>query len=282
MLKKLITFIRWRLVLTRYLTIVFNLKKASFKKKYKPTFNASLELDALGVTLGPKLNQKSVDEIFDIYSSKIKKVVPNNHGAPFMNLIVNEDIHDQNPILKLAFSKEVLDSAFDYFGGKVILDSIQLLYSWPTEGELRESQKWHLDYGDSKSFHCITYLNNVNNIDNGPFVYIDKVDSKKIKWSPFVRRIQDLTIEKELNGLGKIKSFVGNAGDSIFVDPAVCYHYGSRCKIPRLAIFITFNSSLPFVSPTKLIKSNKNKLFEIGKFFRPDLKEVDLKNLLRL
>ena len=72
-------------------------------------------------------------------------------------------------------------------------------------------------------------------------------------------------------GHGKVEFFYGKAGESIFVDPAVCYHYGSRCKEGRLAIFFTFNTSTPYMIIPGLIQNNKNKLFEIGKTLRPDL-----------
>lgn len=280
MLKKIITFIRWRLVIIRYITMLFNLRKGFLNKKFSSKLNSSFELKQFGYTSGVNLTKNQVDEILNIYKIRTKDLKFNEFGAPFINLISAKDIKPEDPIMKYTFSKEVLDSAIDYFGGKLILDSIQLLYSWPTSGDLRESQKWHLDYGDSKSFHCITYLNDVDNYEKGPFVYINKSDSKKIKWSPFIRRIQDEQIQKELNSKNKINYFIGNAGDSIFVDPAVCYHYGSRCKIPRMALFITFNTNTPFVAPTKLIKDNKSKLYQVAKIIRPELNDEVLKNII--
>ena len=41
--------------------------------------------------------------------------------------------------------------------------------------------------------------------------------------------LPDDDFSKELKG-GQVRVFAGRAGDSIFVDPAACYHYGSRCK----------------------------------------------------
>ena len=100
-----------------------------------------------------------------------------------------DDIDADNPVVQPAFSPEILDVADDYFAGRLILDSIQVLYSWPTRGALRESQLWHKDYGDWKSFHWIAYLNDVNGPDDGPFSFIDKRDARRIAPSPFIRRI---------------------------------------------------------------------------------------------
>jgi hypothetical protein len=123
------------------------------------------------------------------------------------------------------------------------------------------------------------YLNDVEEIIHGPFVFVNRTESKKMKRSFLIRRIKDEDFMKEL-GNGKIETFYGKAGESIFVDPAVCYHYGSRSKEGRLAIFFTFNTSTPYVIIPGLIQNNRNKLFEIGKNLRPDLPVEKLKVLL--
>ena len=166
-------------------------------------------------------------------------------------------------------------------GGRLVLDSIQALYSWPTAGALRESQLWHKDYGDWKSFHWIAYLNDVNGPDDGPFSFIDKRDARRIAPSPFIRRIADDDFSRELKG-GQVRVFAGRAGDSIFVDPAACYHCGSRCRNPRLAVFVTFNTSNPFVAPTAPIRENRQRIFEAARSLRPDLSDGYLRRLLQI
>ena len=156
-----------------------------------------------------------------------------------------------------------------------------MLYSYPTEGAPRESQYWHLDYGDRKSFHCVAYLNDVLAPEDGPFVYVDKPSTTKIGRNLIVRRIADDQFAREL-GEGKIMNFYGRAGSSVLVDPSACYHYGSRCKVPRMAIFVTFSSWFPFAQPVPLVKQNAEKIYVTLRQMRPDLSDPYLKALLQM
>ena len=178
-------------------------------------------------------------------------------------------------------SPAVLDVADDYFGGRFSVDSIQLLYSWPTEGPLRASQYWHKDYGDSRSLHCVAYVTDVFTPEDGPFVYIDRADTQRIGTSPFIRRIEDRQLEAEL-GSGVQRTFYGRAGESVLIDPAACYHYGSRCQRPRLAIFATFNTDRPFVSATPAIRAGAALAAAEAAKVRPDLDESYLRRIFGL
>jgi hypothetical protein len=241
--------------------------------------SAKLELE--GFAEGPVMPPHLLFQAIDIYKSRGQQVIPKANGHPFVNLFSENDIDPSNPVFRYAFSKGVLDEAADYFGGRLILDSIQVLYSYPTEGKLRESQYWHLDYNDRSTFHCVAYLNDVLTPENGPFVFINKLATNNIGRSLIVRRIPDQQLNQELNG-GKIETFFAKAGNSVLIDPSVCYHYGSRCKTPRIAIFATFSTWFPFVQPTSLVKQNKNKILNAAQLVRPDLSEAFLKSLLQL
>lgn len=280
-IKNKINYLRSHLIVKRKLLMLSNISSKTFKKLETSVMESSKVLNTIGFTTGPTCSPEILEEIKKIYIPRIADVVPKSTGAPFKNLIRDEDFTIDNPIVKLAFSKEILDPAIDYFGGKLLFESLQVLYSYPTEGALRESQYWHKDFGDSKSFHGIMYLNDVEEVQHGPFVFVDRTESKKMKRSIFIRRISDQDFMKEL-GHNKVETFYGKAGESIFVDPAVCYHYGSRCKEGRLAIFFTFNSSTPYIITPGLIQNNRDKLFEIGKTLRPDLAVEKLKTLLDL
>lgn len=278
-LNEIKTFLRWRVVLVRHLTRLMN-KRIKISQSDYPKVNVDVnELNLNGYMPGKDLSNDTVQNILSLYKDKISKVVPKPLGHPFVNLISDEDITIDNPVIRLAFSNEILDFAIKYFDGEISLDSIQFLYSWPTSGELRDSQKWHYDYGDSKSFHAIIYLNDVINLANGPFTFVTKTDSKNIHWSPFIRRVEDDQFLKEL-GNGEIKYFYGQSGKTVFVDPACCYHYGSRCETPRLALFLTFNTSNPFVPPTDLIQRNRQKLIQIASELRPDLSKAFIGKML--
>lgn len=278
-IKYKINYLRAHLIALRKLSMLSNIKLRSFRSAEPSVLESTAIINEIGYTAGPSITSQVLEEIKSIYQSRVAEVVPKPTGAPFKNLMRDEDITINNPIIKLAFSKEILDPAMDYFGGKVLFESLQVLYSYPTDGKLRESQLWHKDFGDNKSFHGIMYLNDVEAINNGPFVFVSRSDSKKIKRSVLIRRIHDEDFLREL-GNGEVKYFYAKAGKSIFVDPAVCYHYGSRCKEGRLAIFFTFNTSTPYVIMPGLIERNKGKFLEIGKALRPDLPVQKLQGLL--
>lgn len=281
LVRDIASFVRWRLVPVRYVTRVTGGSWARRRQRFPFRTAVSDAIEDRGYHVGPTFPADLIEAINEIYRPRTADVKPKERGAPFVNLFAADDIDPANPVIQLAFSPDVLDAAADYFGGTPTLDSIQVLYSWPTDGPLRESQKWHKDYGDSRSFHCIVYLNDVLDSAEGPFVYVDKRDTRRIGKAPIVRRIPDERFSREL-GPGTVRSFYGKAGDSVFVDPAVCYHYGSRCRTPRLAIFVTFNSHIPFVPPVDLVCQNREKLLAAARTLRPDLSEAFLRSLLTL
>ena len=279
-LRSVASFIRWRVVALRYVSMLGCLKKSGFSSP--PARDRRIEeLQRRGFCEGPMMPPELIGQIRSIYAARAANVEPSSHGHPFINLFDGDDIASDNPVLQLAFSKEVLDAAIEYFRGDLLLDSVQVLYSWPTDGPPRESQKWHRDYNDSKSFHCIVYVNDVLEPEDGPFVFVDRQQSRHIRRSPIVRRIDDGQFEREL-GSNDVQVFYGSSGHSIFVDPAACYHYGSRCRRPRLALFITFSTRRPFVPPVSLVTAHAQALLRAAQVIRSDLTDEFLKSLLRL
>lgn len=282
-LRQMASFARWRLVPVRYASRVMMLRPSSFRRPEPSRLPVSHALEQSGMAAGPTMDADTLAAINAVYRPRIDGGKQPSNSHPFVNLIEDQDLTVDNPLMRLAFSPEVLDLGIDYFGGGAILDSIQVLFSFPTEGELRESQKWHLDYSDTKSLHYIAYLNDVTTEADGPFVCVDREGSRKVGRSMIIRRINDEDFRSEL-GSDQFEPFYGKAGESLIVDPAACYHYGSRCRTDagRLAIFITFSSLTPFVGPQPSIMRNRNRLFEIGRALRPDLPVDLLRRLLML
>ena len=279
--RKIASFVRWRLVPVRYLTMLYAMKWRKMLQAPPSRTAAATKIDTYGHTQGSDVPNDLLSQMQEIYFPRGSQVIPKSVGHPFVNLFSADDIRPDNPVMRYAFSQQVLEVETDYFGGRLILDSIQVLYSYPTEGDPRESQYWHLDYGDRKSFHCVAYLKDVLAPEDGPFVYVDKPTTAKIGRSLIVRRIEDAQFEREL-GKGNIEYFYGKAGSSVLVDPSACYHYGSRCKVARLAIFVTFSSWFPFAQPVSLVKDNAEKMLMALREIRPDLSEHYLKSLLQL
>ncbi|OZI28144.1 hypothetical protein CEG14_24845 [Bordetella genomosp. 1] len=279
-IRSVASFIRWRLVPLRYLQTLSTNRRVARERWAMPSREMN-DVQTRGYAPGPSLGPQALEAISAIYRPRTAEVQARTTGHPFVNLFRAEDIRADNPVVRFAFSEAVLGRAAEYFGNQVTLDSIQVLYSYPTEGAPRESQLWHKDYGDSRSLHCMTYLNDVQEPQDGPFAFVDRADSARIRRSPFVRRIDDAQFAREL-GDGEVRYFKGTAGTSVFVDPAACYHYGSRCRNPRLAIFVTFNTDRPFVPPIPLVDANAQALFDVAREVRPDLSERFLRTLLRL
>ena len=280
LIRRVYGYLTQRVVISRYITRLIHLKWS--KLFSKPHFNLSIseEITTKGFAAGPTLDKESLRKIQDIYFSKAESVKPKQEGAPIENLYHINESSSLDPVLKLAFSPEVLDVAIDFFGGKVILESISVFYSYPSD-ELRASQYWHLDYGDRKSLHSMTYLNNVHHEDDGPFVFLDKHQSNKLGRFNVVKRFTDKKIQ-ELNSSAIPNYFYGSEGETLFANPADCYHYGSRCKNPRFAIFVTFNTWFPFRQSSPEIIDNKLLIKDNAQLIRPDLSSKFLDSLLQI
>lgn len=275
-------FLRWRTIALRYVRRLPRLATHGRGTGELPPRTATVRrLRSEGHEAGPRIPAPLLAEIQALYTPRAAAVVPSESGHPFANLFEPADIRPDNPVVTLAFAPQVLDIADDYFAGRFVLDSLQVLYSYPSSGALRESQMWHRDYGDSRSLHWIAYLNDVTGADYGPFTFIDKHDAKRIGRSAFIRRIPDAQFMRELGG-GAVRQFLGKQGESMFVDPAVCYHSGSRCSQARLALFVTFNSDRPFFAPTPLIRDNRARLLDAAGRVRADLNREYLQRLLQL
>ena len=280
-IKNVLSFVRWRLVPVRYVGKIAAWPRVAASRQHVPRGRTAATVQEQGCLAGPRLSPEALAEIQAIFRPRVADVRPSTTGHTFVNLVKPEDFVPENPVFRFAFSADVLDVADDYFGGRFILDSIQVLYSWPTSEAPHDSQMWHKDYGDSKSLHCVVYLNDVTKIEDGPLVFVDRNDARRIRRSLIIRRITDAQFSAEL-GAGRIRHFFGRAGESVLVDPAVCYHYGSRCSNPRLAIFVTFNTDRPFVAPTEPILHNGSLILASARQVRSDLTESYLRRLLSL
>jgi hypothetical protein len=279
-LNKVLSFVRWRIIFIRYITRLQFLDWHQIISKRVYCTKISEHINSTGYYQSAKLSDNLVEEIRKIYYPRVENIIPLTSGSPFVNLFRDEDITLENPIVRLAFSKEILDIASDYYSGFPLLSTIQVLYAWPSNSEIRESQKWHKDYSDSKSLHCMIYLDDVLSPEDGPFVFVDKQDSLRIKKSLIIRRIDDEKFNEEL-GSGIVRYFYGEAGSTMFVDPSPVYHYAHRTNKNHLGIFITFSTLAPYAPPIHIVKNNSLHLLEIATQVRPDLSKSFLKMLLQ-
>lgn len=285
-LRDTVGFLRWRLVPMRALGKVRN-RLAGRTPPQLDENSATMdsarltEMNTKGFTSAGAIDAELLAEMRDIYLPRGDDVVPSDHGHPFENIIRPEDFTAENPVFRLAFSDQILGAANSYFDGAFSIASIQVMRSFPTHGDLRESQRWHRDFGDNKSLHFIMYLTDVTSEEHGPFAFIDKQTSKRVKSSPIIRRLTDAEIASEI-GSDDFEAFYGKAGEAIFVDPAVCYHFGSRCKVPRTAVFITFNTHVPYTEMMQPLGSHRAQAAEEAKKARPDLSPRYIDSILQV
>ncbi|GGA11971.1 hypothetical protein GCM10010923_23330 [Blastomonas marina] len=272
-LKDTYGFLRWRLVPVRMLG---KLKNTLARPARPPRAETRFDRDKLariendGIAPATPIAPALLDEIREKYMPRAAQVVPRTAGHPFENVMRAEDFTADDPVFRLAFSEEVLGAADAYFDGHFLFDSIQVLHSFPTEGKLRASQMWHKDYGDIKSLHLVMYVNDVEDDADGPFVYIDRQRSKSVARRPIIRRLSDDDIAGEIGG-SDFQRFFGKAGEGVLVDPSACYHYGSRCRNGRTAVFVTFNTATPYEPMQEPLKSARRQAAEEARKVRPDL-----------
>ena len=273
-LRETVGFLRWRLVPVRKLGKLRNrlVGHAPAGRREEWGFDPARlsELENRGFTIPEPVDPDLLAEIRDLYLPRGEDVVPTEYGHPFVNLVQPEDFHADNPLFRLAFSDHILAAADGYFNGAFSFSSLQVAWSFPTGGALRESQMWHRDYGDNRSLHFIMYLNDVTGDEGGPFVFIDKQASRKVARSPIIRRLSDDEIAAEI-GSDTFETFYGRAGDAILMDPAACYHFGSRCKVPRAAAFITFNTHVPYTEMMEPLATHRAAAAREARKVRPDL-----------
>lgn len=283
-LKEAASFLRWRLVPVRKLGKVKNQltgHAAPPPREYSFDADRLEQLNTKGYCAASPIDPDLLENIRAIYLPRGEEVVPTDNGHPFENVVRPGDYNAENPLFQLAFSEGILGAAQAYFDGKFSFASIQVARSFPTSGDLRESQKWHRDFGDNKSLHFIMYLNDVVADENGPFVFVDKQVSKKVKSSPIIRRLTDDQIASEI-GSDEFETFYGPSGSAILMDPAVCYHFGSRCRAPRTAVFVTFNTHVPYTEMMNPLGAHRKQAAIEARKVRPDLSGEYIDSILQV
>jgi len=194
----------------------------------------------------------SANQILDNYKARS---MPNVGGKDYLRVIGNLTNLDPNgPIVKIAMNDELLSTVTNYLGVAPQLNSINVMWSPPSEiterfdGTWTGSQLFHID-GDSDGIVKVWILCNEITDENGPTTLIPadislKI-SKEISYSPRGKVANDDPFKHEINSAFKA---IGNPGTVLATDTARCFHQGSRTKVnsERLVImyfFDTFRSS---------------------------------------
>ena len=158
----------------------------------------------------------------------------------FAQLIQPDDLLAHPVLLRAGLHEQVLRIIARAYGIVPFLESVELLVSFPTDSEkLLQSQLWHIDRTDSVVVKQIIYIDPVG-ADEGPFGLLPPDES--IKVPALVRHyLKDDEIARYAD-LSRTILFEGGAGARALVDTGRCFHYGSRVRNRRHALFFYYNT----------------------------------------
>lgn len=132
-----------------------------------------------------------------------------------------------NVFVQYATSKPILDVVAGYLGETPWLRYIILTESVYQEGDLKFSQKWHLDFDDARMVKLFIYLTDVFTAADGPFELIPAEPSAKVRNTFVKRHIDDAQLFAQV-GAHEVVNISGPALTSFLADTGRAYHCGSR------------------------------------------------------
>ena len=148
--------------------------------------------------------------------------------------------------VQYATQKRILNIVRNYFKETPYIGAINLVLSHKSDTDVSwsKSQLWHTDYNDTKMLKLVTYITDVQSIDDGPFTIIEKDICNK-------QRIPFVPIHKDDQSINNLLDnpdphyIMGESGFSFFVDTHNCLHRGSRIRStePRIALIIIYQTS---------------------------------------
>jgi hypothetical protein len=157
----------------------------------------------------------------------------------FAQLLTPQDLEDQPCFMQTALNPHVIEVLSRTYGIVPYLETIELLCSFPSGPALNRSQLWHIDRTDSVVVKQLIYINDVGE-DEGPFTLLPPEESRKVP-SFAAHYLTDEHLASHCD-MGKLIRFYGSAGARALVDTGRCYHFGSRVRKPRHALFIYYNT----------------------------------------
>jgi hypothetical protein len=129
-----------------------------------------------------------------------------------------------------------------YIGETPRLSDIALDYSFANNDDRpMHTQTWHRDFDSNRIFRVMIYCNDLLDEDGGPF-HVAERDAINLKYRTFpwsTKRVSDHDFAKACD-MDRTHSVTGPVGTTFIGDTRHCFHYGGRCKRPRLAYFMTF------------------------------------------
>jgi len=163
---------------------------------------------------------------------------------------VNAELDFNNPFVRIATDKRVVDIANSYMQMWTKLKYYTLLKTVPVFGEeAKQSQRWHRDPEEKRMCKMFIYLTDVNE-ESGPFIYIPKSVYGKKYGHLFPQRPPEGVYPKEgavEKAIPKeaVKVFTGKAGTVLFCDTTGIHRGGYAKSKPRI-MFTSFYAAPSF------------------------------------
>lgn len=181
--------------------------------------------------------------------------------------VVNKTLTTSNPIVATALNENLLNLAGAYLKQAPFLEYVVLTYSTYMAGELKSSQLWHLDRDDTKMLKLFIYLTDVKGVEDGPFTFINKSNSRKIRNGFFMNHLDDRETNKYVNQEDYVQ-MIRPKLSSFIVDTSRCYHMGSRLypnhsRLMYTALFTTLPPIYPWAAKEKIEISSGDVLSDL-------------------
>lgn len=159
------------------------------------------------------------------------------------SLSFDDDLAGDSVFVRYALQERLVRCASLYLGQAPYLSTVDVQYSFAVTGAPTHSQRWHKDFDDTRMFKVVVYCSDVTDEDDGPFHVADRKALRGIYASPLYssRRYDDEQFGS-IADRTHIFPICGPAGTTFVCDTQQVFHYGSRCRRPRLACFFTYQT----------------------------------------
>ena len=233
------------------------LKRKLQFENHKITAIESIALNKLQefgyVEVAELFSKESLETLLNYSNEKLAKAenIRNNQKTSnkgfskkdFWIRLSDEDIGDKmlscsNPMVKIALEPQILSIAGAYLQQTAFLDYILLTLSSFGGDTLKSSQLWHFDRDDTRMLKLFVYLTDVKSESDGPFTFIDKIQSNLIKNSFIMRHLEDSEVNRYVKKSDYIQ-MIRPKLSCFLVDTSVCYHMGSRLPPDHSRVMLT-------------------------------------------
>ena len=177
----------------------------------------------------PKLNDKDFKKGIKIWSKKSSYVVIKNP-----QFLAKE-------IIEVSQNKEIHEILNGYYSNcKFKLTFIKVIVSFANKIPPIDTQLFHNDFDSSRLIKVFIYLDDVLLLNNGPTQFVENSNVYKgknyKKYEKLPMRIDDNLVKKKFKK-NKIRSFIGNVGDALFLNTGML-HRGKKPKFNNRNVLI--------------------------------------------